>query len=88
MKIQVSREGNAYVYKVSDCSGVSESELKSMYYERDGNGYLDFGPYAQSHLEKIKWKNHTILVPPLQLHIKSNLDRGRIEVVNKIKAAI
>ncbi|EKD55903.1 MAG: hypothetical protein ACD_59C00004G0007, partial [uncultured bacterium] len=24
MKIQVSREGNAYVYKVSDRSGVSE----------------------------------------------------------------
>jgi len=226
VKIQVSREGNAFVYKVSDCSGVSESELKSMYFERDengiyrriypaslmfdhdgqlletnynnylldkeknihkndrniidntiewicsvhenngikwwlagsaalyvrgidvlphdidvmtykteimklkgsvenyisepfhhvtnwvvkgfgvvyrqyridyafepeewvdGNGYLDFGPYAQSHLEKIKWNDHTIFVPPLELHIKSNFDRGRIEIVNKIKAAI
>ncbi len=38
MKIQVSREGNAFVYKVSDSSGVSESELKSMYFERDENG--------------------------------------------------
>ncbi len=38
MKIQVSREGNAFVYKVSDRSGVSESELKSMYFERDENG--------------------------------------------------
>lgn len=226
MKIQVSREGNAFVYKVSDRSGISESELKSMYFERDenglyrriypaslmfdhdgrlletnynnylldkekninkndrniidnaiewicsvhenngikwwlagsaalyvrgidvlphdidvmtykteitklkksvenyisepfhhvtnwvvkgfgviyrqyridyafepeewvdGNGYVDFGLYAQSHLEEIKWNDHTILVPPLELHIKSNLDRGRIEIVNKIKAAI
>ncbi len=38
MKIQVSREGSAYVYKVSDRSGVSESELKSMYFEPDING--------------------------------------------------
>ncbi len=52
----------------------------------DKNGYVDFGPYAQSHLEKIKWNNHTISVPPLELHIKSNLARGRTETVDKIKA--
>ncbi|HOD40192.1 MAG TPA: hypothetical protein PKW98_00590 [Candidatus Wallbacteria bacterium] len=226
MKIQVGREGNAYIYKVSDSSGVSESELKSMYYEPDengiyrriypcglmfehdgqslennynnylmdkeneihkndrnaidnaiewicrvhennnikwwlagsaalyvrgidvwphdidimtykteiaklqksignyisepfhhvenwvvkgfgvvyrqyridyafepeewvdGNGYVDFGPYAQSHLEKIKWNNYTISVPPLELHIKSNQARGRTEIVDKIKALV
>lgn len=54
----------------------------------DGNGCVDFGPYAQSHLEEIKWNGRTILVPPLELHIKSNLERGRTEVVDKIKAAL
>ena len=34
-------------------------------------------------------KNYVnIFDPPLELHIKSNLERGRIEIVNKIKAAI
>ncbi len=54
----------------------------------DANGYVDFGPYAQARLEEIKWNNHTILVPPLELHIKSNAARGRIDIVDKIKAAI
>lgn len=54
----------------------------------DGNGRVDFGPYAQAHLEKIKWNGRTISVPPLELHIKSNAARGRTGVVDKIKAAI
>lgn len=50
----------------------------------DGQGYVDFGPYAENHLERIDWKGYPILVPPLELHIKSNEMRGREEIVRKI----
>ncbi|HOD53806.1 MAG TPA: hypothetical protein PKJ08_04710 [Candidatus Cloacimonadota bacterium] len=51
----------------------------------DNEGYVDFGPYAESHLEIVNWKGYDIFVPPVELHLKSNLIRNRIETVEKIK---
>lgn len=54
----------------------------------DNNGYLDFGSYAEMHLEEIEWKGHKIMVPPIELHLKSNIDRKRSNVVNAIQEYI
>lgn len=51
----------------------------------DGNGPADFGPYAQEHLETITWQGETILVPPIELHLKANEIRGRSERVAQIR---
>ncbi|MBN1409726.1 MAG: hypothetical protein JW969_02705, partial [Spirochaetales bacterium] len=51
----------------------------------DDNGPVDFGPHAQSHLEKVVWHGHEILVPPVELHIAPNEARGRHDRVALIK---
>lgn len=51
----------------------------------DNDGHVDFGPYAESHLEKIVWKGYEIMVPPVELHLKSNIQRQRKDVVKKIQ---
>ena len=51
----------------------------------DGNGPADFGPYAQANLEPITWQGETILVPPIELQLKSNELRGRDERVKQIR---
>ncbi len=38
MKVQVSREGDAFVYKVTYCSGISGGELRAMYFDPDETG--------------------------------------------------
>jgi len=43
----------------------------------DGQGPVDFGPYAQEHIEPIVWHGHEILVPPIELQIAPNEARGR-----------
>lgn len=53
----------------------------------DNDGYVDFGVFAENHLEKIIWNGHEIMVPPIELHIKSNERRERFEIVKKIKEA-
>ena len=51
----------------------------------DGHGPADFCPYAQAHLEPISWQGETILVPPIELQLKSNEVRGRSERVAQIR---
>lgn len=51
----------------------------------DGQGPVDFGPYAVEHLETIDWHGHQILVPPVELHIAPNEARDRHERVAQIK---
>ena len=43
----------------------------------DGQDPVDFGPYAQEHVEPIVWHGHEILVPPIELQIAPNEARGR-----------
>lgn len=50
----------------------------------DGQGPVDFGPYAQEHCESVCWHGYEILVPPLELHLASNQARGRQERVDLI----
>lgn len=38
---------------------------------------VDFGPYAQAHLETLSWRNLQIKVPPLRLSIAVNKKRER-----------
>ncbi|HQV68889.1 MAG TPA: hypothetical protein PL141_03350 [Thermoflexales bacterium] len=51
----------------------------------DGTGPVDFGPAASAEIEEIKWKSHTILVPRIHYHLKSNQTRNRVDVVEKIQ---
>ena len=51
----------------------------------DGRGPADFGPYAQTHLEKVCWRGHEILVPPVELHLAPNKARGRLDRVKLIE---
>jgi hypothetical protein len=51
----------------------------------DGQGPVDFGPYAQAHLETVNWHGYKILLPPIELHIASNEARGRQERVKLIR---
>jgi hypothetical protein len=51
----------------------------------DGQGPVDFGPYAQAHLETVLWRGEPILVPPIELHIAPNEARGRHERVKLIR---
>ena len=52
--------------------------------QSDVDGNLDFGCFAQQHLEPIVWNDHTILVPPVDLHLLSNTRRKRVDRVQKI----
>lgn len=54
----------------------------------DGQGSLDFGPYAQQHLETVRWERFSIKVPPLTLHLRSNELRGRQDRVEQISRYI
>jgi hypothetical protein len=51
----------------------------------DGQGPVDFGPYAQAHVEPVVWHDHKILVPPIERQIAPNEARGRQERVELIK---
>jgi hypothetical protein len=51
----------------------------------DGQGPVDFGPYAQNHLETILWHGFPIQVPPIELHLASNLTRARNDRVTQIQ---
>lgn len=50
----------------------------------DDNGYCDFGLYAEQHLEKIVWHGREIQIPPIELHVLSNVRRGRQSIVDAI----
>jgi hypothetical protein len=50
----------------------------------DANGYCDFGPYAENHLEEIIWHGRKIFIPDVNLHIMPNVNRNRMNVVNAI----
>jgi hypothetical protein len=54
--------------------------------DADADGVLDFGPYAESHLENIRWRGHQIRVPPLKAQLLSNDRRKRTKVVELIRA--
>ena len=54
----------------------------------DVNGILDYGVYASQHLEEISWYGYRIMVPPVELHITGNENRGRKKRVELIKAYI
>ena len=51
----------------------------------DDHGKMDFGCYAASHLETIRWKDYEVLVPPVELHLPSNKIRNRTERVELIE---
>lgn len=51
----------------------------------DGQGPVDFGPYAQARVEPVTWHGHEILVPPIELQIGPNEARGRSERVELIR---
>jgi hypothetical protein len=51
----------------------------------DGQGPVDFGPYAQARIEPVTWHGHEILVPPIELQIAPNKARGRSERVELIR---
>ena len=47
---------------------------------------LDCGPYAEQHLQTIRWRGFDLWVPPLELHLNANRQRKRTERVKKIEA--
>lgn len=49
---------------------------------------VDFGLYAQAHLEMVDWRGFRIAVPPLNLQRDVNRRRGRIERAEKIEAML
>jgi hypothetical protein len=51
----------------------------------DARERLDFGPYAEQHLETVTWKGLSVLVPPLALHLPSNIARNRQRIVDQIR---
>ncbi len=54
----------------------------------DGQGPVDFGPYAQARVEPVNWRDYEILVPPIELQIAPNEARGRHERVKLIREYI
>jgi hypothetical protein len=54
----------------------------------DGQGPVDFGPYAEAHVQPVQWHGHEILVPPIELQIAPNEARGRHERVALIQEYI
>lgn len=51
----------------------------------DGQGPVDFGPYARARVEPVTWHGHEILAPPIELQIAPNEARGRHERVALIR---
>lgn len=54
----------------------------------DGQGPVDFGPYAQARVEPVNWRGYEIPVPPIELQIAPNEARGRQEWVKLIREYI
>jgi len=54
----------------------------------DGQGTVDFGPYAERHLEEVAWRGQTLRVPELSTHLWPNEARGRLDRVALIRAAM
>jgi len=54
----------------------------------DGQGIVDFGPYAERHLEEVAWRGRMVRVPQLATHLRSNEARGRHDRVALIRAAM
>lgn len=48
----------------------------------------DFGPFAMNNLEEIRWKGNVVRIPPLDLQLKVNKKRGRIDKVKAINSFI
>ncbi|HEY6410805.1 MAG TPA: hypothetical protein VIY29_25405, partial [Ktedonobacteraceae bacterium] len=46
----------------------------------------DFGPTAKSMKETVNWHGYELYVPPLNLQLKANEERGLTERVKKIKS--
>jgi hypothetical protein len=51
----------------------------------DGQGIVDFGPYAEQHLEEVSWRGRVLRVPEVETHLRSNEARGRLERVALIR---
>lgn len=48
----------------------------------------DFGPYASAHLETLRWRGHTVRVPPLSVQAAVNRRRGRHDRAERIEATL
>jgi hypothetical protein len=46
---------------------------------------IDCGPYAKANLEEVNWRGFVIRVPPLQLSLNVNKQRGRTDRVEAIE---
>ena len=51
----------------------------------DGQGIVDFGPYAEQHLEEVSWRGRVLRVPEVETHLRPNEARGRLERVALIR---
>ena len=52
----------------------------------DGQGIVDFGPYAEQHLEEARWRGRVFRVPEVTTHIWPNEARDRLDRVALIRA--
>jgi hypothetical protein len=48
----------------------------------------EFGPIAAASLQSIKWRDHTIMVPPIELQLAVSTRRGMTERAIKIRRAM
>jgi hypothetical protein len=48
----------------------------------------DFGPVAESRLERVDWHGHSIRVPPLDLQLRVSERRGLMDRAALIRRAI
>ena len=54
----------------------------------ENDDQVDFGRYAESHLESKKWKSYDVLIPPLETHLLPNERRHRRRIVDMIRKSI
>ena len=54
----------------------------------DQHGNMDFGPYAEKHLEEVIWQGKKIWVPDIQLQVLSNKIRNRLDRTKLIQEYI
>jgi len=52
----------------------------------DGQGIVDFGPYAEKHLEEVRWRGRVLRVPEVTTHLWPNETRNRSDRVALIRA--
>ncbi len=52
----------------------------------DGKGTVDFGPYAEQHLEEVYWHGRVLRVPEATTHLWPNEVRNRLDRVALIRA--